>query len=318
VAYDKKTGKEVVRLPQWNKDVHGKGAAGGGELKSHVYDEFNRALLQAMVSEYGIDDGDFKTDMMGNQKIDVNRYMNKLPPEAKQRFLVAQSRGEGLMVQQGLSPIQAAQQALFAPAKGREPEMLSAHGGQPDAYLPERSEAISAAQQAIASGKDKKAVVERLEKLYPGASKELGSGSNKSKGGRAADNVVVPQPGGSRAAGAEATEPADRPGMRLSERGSLRNIQGQINQNLNPNNPISQAGDKMADTAIAAGKGIFTVATVVPRLIAAGASGAWESFQEWSVSRYSHLKFDEEAVMEFAKKDPEAARKIMTAANSSK
>jgi hypothetical protein len=96
----------------------GSGGRGGADLKPHVYDEFNDALLGSMVAEYGINDGDFATDMMGNQKVDPIRYLNALPPEARERYLLAKSQGERLMAG-GLSPIQAAQQALGPAAQVR-------------------------------------------------------------------------------------------------------------------------------------------------------------------------------------------------------
>jgi hypothetical protein len=104
------------------------GSGGGGKgVKSHLYDEFNQTLLRSLVADYGIDDGDFGVDAMGNQRVDVDRFVNKLPKAAQQRYLQALREGERLMVDEGLSPIRAAQQAL-GPADAfavPDPEILA-------------------------------------------------------------------------------------------------------------------------------------------------------------------------------------------------
>ncbi len=312
IAYDKKTGKEVHRLPMLNDKVHGKKGAGsgagggGGELKSHVYSEFNKALMQAMVSKHGIPipEEAMGFDMSGNERVDVNRYMAQLPPDAQREFLAAMSQGEALMVEGGLSPIRAAQQALLAPMKDRVP-LMSTHEGMPDAYLYPRDQAIAAAQQAIAAGKDKKAVTERLEKLYPGAGAELGKQQQATPGASAAGRTP---------AQVEVPKPAARPGMAMSNRGSLREIQGNINRSGLGDNLINRAGAKHLEMTTRAGKEVINAALVVPRLVARGAESAWVNFVNFSKSRYPSL----DELVAFAKENPEEAQKIYEAAAAKK
>ena len=120
---DKATGEIVFQLhgPLASAAGGGRGGAGGDldERRAHIYGQFNDALVNSMIAQYGIDDGAFSQDEMGNQKIDLNRYLSKLPPAAKQRYLQAKAQGEALMMR-GVPPILAAQEAFgpYQPPSG--------------------------------------------------------------------------------------------------------------------------------------------------------------------------------------------------------
>ncbi|MEZ4601430.1 MAG: hypothetical protein R2940_16705 [Syntrophotaleaceae bacterium] len=118
--YDENSGEVLGQIhgPMGGMASGGRGGSGGG-VKSHLYDELHQMALRLMITDYGIDDGDFGLDAMGNQRVDEDRYLNKLPKAAQKRYLRAIQEGERLMVEEGLSPILAIQQA-FGSIEGPE------------------------------------------------------------------------------------------------------------------------------------------------------------------------------------------------------
>lgn len=288
----------------------GAGAGGEGLPKGYVYDEFNKALLMAMVAKHGIDDGDFTADLMGNQRIDVNRYMHRLPEDARQQFLAAQSVGEGLMAR-GVSPIQAAQQALLigtGEARQPGPQMQAAHGpgqGSPSAGY-SRDEALVLARKELGRGARRQDVVDLLERFFPGAGAELDRPVGAGGEGRGAAGMA-PQGEPREAAKGSGMAPAEKP---LDLRGRMK----QAAVVPKKDNAITRANEYPVELI---GKGLKMLWQINPmRLGALGISDSLGAFQQWARKRYSHgdAERDPQALAEYAKVDPRGAQLIEQAA----
>lgn len=306
VAYDKKSGKQIKAIPQWVKGSSGGGSGSsgagsgtqGGALKSHIYDEFNESLLKHFVAEYGIDDGVFSSDMMGNEKIDINRYLSKLPEEGRRKFLTAQSLGESLMVTGKYSPIRAAQMAFKGELPG--PERMSSHssGSGRVTQKHSRSAAIAGAKQAIKAGKDKDAVLKRLDGLYPGASAEVDSapgGGEKPQRQRKPMAKVAP------------------PRVGMSPESSPVAVLNEMSKNIPRDNAIRKGSDAAVRWMLE-GLNQIGMATPVGVLASAGQDVVRmvKDFQEWAQHRYDTEGAGQspEVLAEYAKEKPEEADKI--------
>lgn len=275
----------------------GGSGGGGGEIKSHVYDEFNQALLQVMVSKYGIQAGGFSTDEMGTQKVDPIRYLNSLPEEAKQQYLRAQSVGEGLMVK-GLSPLQAAQQALLP------------QSGTP--LLPSHQSSPSLDPKKVQQGDIDQVPPERLSLLQQGLKNAEAAGKEEALG--FLDQLRKEQPA-EFAALTRTLAPSGKIVVDNPQQQGMAPLRDQVFTKLNKG--VQQSGWNPDYPAELVGKGLSALWQVAPaRLAAVGVADVLKDFQQWSRSRYKTpgAERSAQALAEYAKENPQAAEQIARAA----
>lgn len=129
------------------------------QLNKHFLSEL-QALQPAEKSEMA---DLMESDAFGNQRVSMERAVAKMPAEMRSRYNAARQAGEHFMAEGGLTPILAANKAMQYASLPQG----QGQGGEPQKYPLDA--AVIAAREAIAAGKDRGAVVARLNELYPGA-----------------------------------------------------------------------------------------------------------------------------------------------------
>jgi hypothetical protein len=319
-AYDPKNPKDKQLLSDATNPLKdGKGGSGGKSGKgglavdNDAYKLFDDQLNKQFLSEFQAslpaeqkEMADMmETDALGNQRVDMQRVVSKMPKEMRDRYNAARQVGENFMADGSLAPILAANKAYGYTSQPKGEGPPQGPQSQFTSVDPKNPVAVKEVSQFLATlpAEEYAAAVQEMEgaglvDLARALQLQRGAGQNTATAGAPRTRGMTPEtPQG------QATSPVA--------------ALGQMRANIPADNALTRVNEYPVKVIQAGLNQLANYFVMDPaRAAASDIAKPFKAFQAWAQNRYKtpDAVQNPQALAEYAQVDPQGAQQIQQAA----
>jgi hypothetical protein len=246
-----------------------------------------------------------ETDALGNQRVDMQRVVSKMPKEMRDRYNAARQVGENFMGDGNLGPILAANKAYTYASQPQGQGQPQGPQSQFAAVDPKNPAAVKEVSQFLATlpAEEYAAAVQEMEgaglvDLARALQLQRGAGQNTATAGAPRTRGMTPEtPQG------QATSPVA--------------VLGQMRANIPADNALTRVNEYPVKVIQAGLNQLANYFVMDPaRAAASDIAKPFKAFQAWAQNRYKtpDAVQDPQALAEYAQVDPQGAQQIQQAA----